>query len=145
MSAVELIHQCRAAGIRLKPKGDRLHVEAPIGTLTPELRQALTDHKLALLALHTTRARLRVLAASMGIPRAVVDDLPLEELEATAEQAALCEGHMDGNGDSLAHALLVFYLRALADRAALAGSRSATATDRMMDGGDCGHRPHSGQ
>ena len=117
MSAVQLIRQCRDAGIHLQARGDRLHVEAPAGSLTPELRQLLTDHKADLLALHAIRARLLALAATLGIPRSIVDALPVEELEATAEQTALCEGYMDGNGDPLAHALLVFYLRALADRA----------------------------
>ena len=65
--------------------------------------------------LHTIRTRLLALAATMGILRAVVDELPVEELEAAAKQAALCENHCDGNGDPLTHALLVFYLRALAD------------------------------
>ena len=116
MSAVQLIRQCRDAGIRLQARGDRLHVEAPAGSLTPELRQALADHKPALLALHGIRARLLALAVTLGIPRAVVDVLPVEELEATTEQAALCEGYMDGNGDPLAQALLVFYLRTLAER-----------------------------
>jgi len=68
-------------------------------------------------ALHAIRARLLDVARTLGIPRAVVDGLPVEELDATAEQTALCEGYADGNGDPLAHALLVFYLRALADPA----------------------------
>ena len=115
-NAIDLSRQCRAAGIRLQARGDRLHVEAPAGTLTPELRQRLTEHKVELLALHAIRARLLALAVTLGIPRAVVDALPVEELKATAEQTALCEGYMDGNGDPLARALLVFYLRQLADR-----------------------------
>lgn len=61
--------------------------------------------------------RLLDVARTLGIPRSIVDALPVEELEATAEQTALCESYLDGNGDPLAHALLVFYLRALADRA----------------------------
>ena len=117
MNAVSLIRHCRDAGILLQARGDRLHVEAPAGTITPELRQRLTEYKAELLALHAIRARLLALAVTLGIPRAVVDRLPPEELEATAEQAALCEGYMDGHGDPLAHALLVFYLRQLADRA----------------------------
>jgi len=116
MSAVQLIRQCRDAGIRLQARGDRLHVEAPAGSITPELRQALVDHKADMLALHAIRARLLALAGTMGIPRAVVDELPAEELEATAEQVDLCEGHTDGNGDPLTQALLTFYLRELADR-----------------------------
>jgi hypothetical protein len=116
MSAIELIRQCRAAGIRLQARGDRLHVEAPVSSVTPELRQALIDHKADLLALHAIRARLHALAVCLGIPRAVVEALPVEELEATAKQATLCEGHMAGSGDPLAHSLLVFYLRQLAGK-----------------------------
>lgn len=60
--------------------------------------------------------RLHRLARTLGIPRAVVDALPPDELDATAAQAAMCEGYMDGHGDPLAQALLVFYLKALARR-----------------------------
>lgn len=116
MNAIALIHQCKQAGIQLQARGDRLHVEAPAGTLTPELRQALAHHKAELLALHATRNRLFVIATSLGIPRAIVDELPLEELQATAEQVAANEAHMDGNGSPLAYSLLTFYLRCLADR-----------------------------
>jgi len=116
MNAIALIRQCRTAGIQLQARGDRLHVEAPTGSLTPELRQALADHKAELLALHATRKRLVGIAACLGIPRAVVDDLPLDELQATAEQAAIAEAHKDRNGNSLTHSLLTFYLRRLADR-----------------------------
>lgn len=66
--------------------------------------------------LHAIRARLHTIALSLGIARVVIDELPVEELEATAEQAALCEGHTDGNGDPYAQSLLMFYLRGLADR-----------------------------
>jgi hypothetical protein len=62
------------------------------------------------------RSRLLVLAGQLGIPRAIVDGLPLSELQATAEQVALAGDHLDGNGDPLAHSLPVFYLRSLAER-----------------------------
>lgn len=62
------------------------------------------------------RSRLLVLATQFGIPRAIVDALPVSELQATAEQIALAGDHLDGNGDPLAHGLLVFYLRSLAER-----------------------------
>lgn len=118
MSALALIRQCRDAGIRLQARGDRLHVEASPGAVTPELRRRLVDHKAELLALHAIRGRLLDIARTLGIPRAVVDALPVEELEATAEQAASCEGYMDGHGDPLAQSLLVFYLKELAGKAA---------------------------
>ncbi|NYE27312.1 hypothetical protein HDE78_000237 [Rhodanobacter sp. K2T2] len=114
MSVIALIRECKAAGIRLQARGDRLHVEAPAGSLTPELRQALNDHKAGVLALHAIRARLRTIASSLGIPRTLVDELPIEELDTAAEQAALCDGKQDDEGNPLTHSLLVFYLRELA-------------------------------
>ena len=68
--------------------------------------------------LHAIRGRLLDIARTLGIPRVVVDALPVEELEATAEQAELCKGYVDGNGDPLAQSLLVFYLKELAGRPA---------------------------
>lgn len=116
MNAITLIRQCKAAGIRLQARGDLLHVVAPTGSLTQELRLALSEHKGGVLALHAIRARLRTLATRMGIPFTLVDELSIEELEATAEQAALCEGYTDGNGDPYVNSLLMFYLRELAGR-----------------------------
>ena len=116
MNAVSLIRQCRGAGIKLQVHDGRLRVDAPTGAVTPKLRQALTDHKADLLALHAIRARLLALAGELGIPRSVVDNLPVEELAATTEQAAMCDGFLDGHDDPLPHALLVFYLRELARR-----------------------------
>jgi len=78
------------------------------------------------LALHAIRARLLMLAVTLGIPRAVVDALPVEELEATAEQATLCEGYMDGRGDPLAQTLLVLYLRTLVANACEQSKRSGS-------------------
>lgn len=50
MSAVpDLIRTLLRSGVRLERRGDRLHVEAPAGTLTADLRQVLTDRKAELL------------------------------------------------------------------------------------------------
>lgn len=51
MSAAELLMMAKAAGIILRADGDRLLYEAPKGTLTPELKDALVLHKPALLNL----------------------------------------------------------------------------------------------
>jgi len=66
---------------------------------------------------NNARTRLLQLAATMGIRAAVVGAIPADELEAIAGQAVLCDGHLDGNGDPLAHSLLTFYLRTLAEQA----------------------------
>lgn len=61
--------------------------------------------------------RLFDLADSLGIPRGVVDQLPQEELLAAASQVSACRNCRDGCGDPLAHSLLTFWLRSLADQA----------------------------
>ena len=51
MTAHELIAEVTKLGIVLEARGGRLHVEAPAGVVTPELRETLSRHKVALLAL----------------------------------------------------------------------------------------------
>jgi len=77
---------------------------------------AIPGRKADLLALHGMRDRLYILADRIGVPRVLVDALSAEELEATVEQVALVGDHLDGNGNPLAHSLLMFYLRCLAER-----------------------------
>jgi hypothetical protein len=50
MTPDELIATLRACGAALTVNGDRLKVDAPAGTLTSELRDALAQHKTALIA-----------------------------------------------------------------------------------------------
>ncbi len=63
MSAAALLTQVRRAGVSLSVKGGRLLVTAPIGVVTPAMRQELTAAKPALLELLTAKpirdARLR--------------------------------------------------------------------------------------
>jgi hypothetical protein len=49
MTMPELLTTVRAAGIHLKARGSRLHVDAPRGVITPELRDALARHKAEIL------------------------------------------------------------------------------------------------
>lgn len=49
MNAAPLIRELHAAGVTLSATGDRLHVEAPAGTVTDELRRRIADNKDALL------------------------------------------------------------------------------------------------
>lgn len=51
MTLMGLLIHLRASKVRLEPNGDRLRVDAPEGALTPELRQAIREHKPELLAL----------------------------------------------------------------------------------------------
>lgn len=63
MNAMQLLAHARALGIALYSSGGKLRYEAPIGRLTPELRQALTEHKAAILDL---------LEAEQGAERPIV-------------------------------------------------------------------------
>lgn len=49
MNPIKIIDICRNKGIELRPDGDHLRFNAPIGALTPELRQILTANKQAIL------------------------------------------------------------------------------------------------
>jgi hypothetical protein len=51
MNAAKLLEEARALGIVLSGSVGRLRYKAPAGRLTPELRQALTAHKAAILDL----------------------------------------------------------------------------------------------
>lgn len=80
MNAGPLLRELQAAGVALSATGDRLHVEAPAGTVTPELRQRIAENKACLLAeLHQsttaardTRTALLALADRLGLDPARV-------------------------------------------------------------------------
>ena len=51
MTAAELLAELRRRGVKLTVNGDRLRYEAPRGALTPELLEAMRQHKPELLRL----------------------------------------------------------------------------------------------
>jgi hypothetical protein len=51
MTAAALLADLRKRGASIAAVGDRLRIEAPAGTVTPEMREVLTRHKAALLAM----------------------------------------------------------------------------------------------
>ena len=55
MTPVELIQLLETTGISLAVQGGRLKVDAPAGTLTPELRQTIVVHKTSLMVLMSKR------------------------------------------------------------------------------------------
>jgi amino acid adenylation domain-containing protein len=71
LNAVEILSQLRALGIELRPKADKLVVNAPTGALTAELREKIAAHKPELLALVSTPDKQNVPLSRL--PR----DLPL--------------------------------------------------------------------
>lgn len=50
MNAMQILTELKSRGILLEPRGDRLRVDAPRGSLSDELRQALVEHKGEILA-----------------------------------------------------------------------------------------------
>ena len=53
MTATETLAELRSLGVVLEPAEDKLKYRAPKGVLTPELRQAMTEYKVEILALLT--------------------------------------------------------------------------------------------
>src|SRR2546423_2247423 len=68
MTALDLITLARTTGIRLQARGPHLHVEAPEGTLTPELRIALISKKAELLALLSPAIEFVSLKGGLVVP-----------------------------------------------------------------------------
>jgi TubC N-terminal docking domain len=56
MTPHDLIAACRTRGITLEVIGERLRCRAPVGALTPELKQALATQKAALVPILTGEA-----------------------------------------------------------------------------------------
>ncbi len=51
MTPTALLDRLRALGVEVRAEGDKLRYRAPAGVLTPDLRQAIREHKAALLEL----------------------------------------------------------------------------------------------
>lgn len=61
MTAADLLAEVTRFGVRLTVRGDRLHVEARAGTVTPAMRDRLAEAKAELVALLTpTRPKFRM-------------------------------------------------------------------------------------
>jgi pyochelin synthetase len=58
MTAAALLAELRNRGAALAVVGDKLRVEAPVGTITPEIREALARHKATLLAMLSSDSEL---------------------------------------------------------------------------------------
>jgi len=56
MTAEALLSELRSLGASVAAVGGRLRIEAPAGTMTPEIREALTTYKTELLALLSSAA-----------------------------------------------------------------------------------------
>lgn len=80
MSATETLAAIRAAGLLVTAEGDALTIAG--GGLTDELRQAIREHKLELLALLAGEAEARAEAEAMAFADTDEADEPLGDLTA---------------------------------------------------------------
>ena len=98
MKALELLTTLRAAGIELEARGDRLHVEAPLGVVTAELRDALARHKPDLLAaLSPSRG---FVTLKPDATTAFAPTLPVEAIELAIDlEARGFRQFLDGQGE----------------------------------------------
>lgn len=104
-AALDLIRKLHQSGVCLEARGDRLHVEAPRGSMTADLRALLVNRKMDLLqALEATGTHARLLAAV--VTEYADPDLIHRLHEADVEA---CEGLPDS--------ALRAYVRALEDEA----------------------------
>jgi len=55
MTLLGLLVELKRLNVKLSLAGDKLRLEAPAGTLTPKLKEALRQHKAALIALLSGR------------------------------------------------------------------------------------------
>ena len=55
MTVTELLNHLQALGVRLTVAGERLRVDAPVGVLTADLREALATHKTEVMAVLAQR------------------------------------------------------------------------------------------
>ena len=70
MTAHELLSQLRAKGVELKTSGgDRLVIDAPKGTVTEDLRAALSAHKAELLQILNAEANEDMRKAQQARPQ----------------------------------------------------------------------------
>lgn len=74
MTTVEdIIRLTKRAGITLEAQGDQLVIDAPAGTLTPELRDQLVRHKPALLARLAPVNEFVSLRGGLTVPRPALE------------------------------------------------------------------------
>jgi TubC N-terminal docking domain len=92
VTVMEILTAARAGGMVLEARGDRLHVEAPFGTLTPDLRAALVKCKPNLIAVLWRVQAMQQLAVEA--PRPVVY---------ARREASSGPGYCFSCGDSLGH------------------------------------------
>lgn len=73
MTVHEVVAETSRLGIVVEARGDRLHVKAPHGVLTSELRDALARHKVALLSRLAPVTEFVYLRGGLTVPRLALE------------------------------------------------------------------------
>jgi len=84
MSAHEIVNEIRNLGARIQARGDRIHIDAPKGTIRPELKAKLSENKAEILKKLELEASMKRLEAT-HISIAVLDDGTMRVVRSDAE------------------------------------------------------------
>ncbi|WP_273000753.1 hypothetical protein [Hydrogenibacillus schlegelii] len=104
MTAAELLRELHRRGVRITAHEGRLRCEAPRGTITPDLVEAMRQHKAELMRL---LARFRILVDGRVAAVAHTKEKALEALDAVVRSTPLQPGRRtrielrDGKGKAL--------------------------------------------
>ncbi len=72
MTLTEVLMRARRAGIVLEAQGEHLVIDAPAGSITPDLRDALKTHKSEILLALTPPPRFVTLLGGLTVPEAAI-------------------------------------------------------------------------
>jgi hypothetical protein len=107
----ELVEEARGAGIVLSRKGEKIHLDSPLGLpLSAELRERLRAHRQELLAYldYCEHADVLLLSVSVRLAEAYPHGCPLEGAEWRAAEEALQVAYRSQDLEKLAHALVAY-------------------------------------
>jgi hypothetical protein len=114
----DLVGRLRANGVKLDLIDCKVRLTGKLSTLPAELRELVAEHGKSLAAVLIRERHysglmqiLRVECLRVGVDPAVVDHLPVEELDALNDQLGLGGWKPDGNGEPLLHSLSEFYFK----------------------------------
>ena len=90
MSAHDIVNEIRSLGGRIEARGDRLHIDAPQGRITLEIRERLKENKEAILRrLELEGSMKRLEAANILLAISEDGDLRIVQSDADAHRAAM--------------------------------------------------------
>jgi hypothetical protein len=88
----KLYHRLRRVDVHLRINGDRLAFDAPIGAITPDLRESMLAHKTELMAVVAGDYVPAALALVMAVPDAERRNTLAEWFDERVSTSEYCEG-----------------------------------------------------